>query len=130
GAGRGCWRSGPADAVVGTSADLRRVAPSQVWLVGRGGRGARYAEHQSVRIAPPPVLPGLERPHQRMVRMLVEVPGRVLVRGAVAAADVPADHADAQVHPGPAGGQTVLAAVRRRRYLAGEGHVSARVVHG
>src|SRR5699024_1080539 len=33
-------------------------------------------------------------------------------------------------YPGPAGGQAVLAAVCRRRYLTGEGHVPARVVHG
>ncbi len=54
----------------------------------------------------------------------VEVLGRMLVRRAVAAADVAARHAEAQVDPGGADAQTVLAAPRARAHGADLGDVA------
>jgi len=48
----------------------------------------------------------------------MKVPGRVLVLRAVAAADVSAHLAEAQVNPGVASLQTVFAAARARRDIA------------
>src|ERR1700680_2257087 len=67
-------------------------------------------KHEVVHVAVVPVLARLERPDDRM-RDGPEVPRRVLSRGAIAAADVPAFLADAQVNPVmPAGGEAVDAA--------------------
>jgi hypothetical protein len=49
---------------------------------------------------------------------LVEMRGRVLVRGAVAAADVTTLHAEPEVHPRAAHPQAVLASVGTGRDLA------------
>src|SRR5271170_4095448 len=54
-----------------------------------------------VDVAPDPVLAGLERLHQRVARR-VEVLRGVLVGRGVAAVDLPAGQAQAQVHPGAA----------------------------
>src|SRR5690606_29192674 len=53
----------------------------------------------------------------------------VAVGGAVAAPDVPAGHADAEVHPGCADPQAVLAAVAGRGDVLDGVEVSARVSH-
>src|SRR5205807_5634417 len=62
-----------------------------------------------VGVAPAPVLARLERVDQ-LVAARVVVGGRVPVRRVVAAADVAALQADAQVQPGVAGLQALLAA--------------------
>ena len=67
---------------------------------------------QLVHIAPGPILPALIAAHDRMARA-VEVFGRVLPGRAVAASDVAAGHAHAQVNPAAAGRETFGAAVRR-----------------
>jgi hypothetical protein len=67
------------------------------------------AQKDFIHIAPTPVLPGLERLHDRMFR-LVKVLGGVLVLGRVAAADVAADKTFPQVDPGVAHLEALLAA--------------------
>src|SRR5437763_11980824 len=62
---------------------------------------------------PAPVLARLNGSHDRMLHG-VKVLGRVLVLGRVAAADMPACHAQAQVHPDIAHLQAFLAATRMR----------------
>jgi hypothetical protein len=47
----------------------------------------------------------------------VKVFGRVFVRGRVAAADVPAGHAETQVNPDSADAQAVFTSIRTRRYF-------------
>ena len=74
--------------------------------------GARVKIHL-VDEAPAPVLAGLERLHDR-VPDLAEMLGGVPVRRVVAAPDVPAGHAQAEVDPLRADAQAVLAAVRAR----------------
>ena len=104
---------------------------------GRARRPAESArlqpEHQLVHEAPAPVLARLGRAQDRVAGGVM-VRGRVLVRRVVAAADVPALVAHAQVQPARADGQAVLAAgdlVRRLEVVdgvemgAGRGHVSA-----
>src|SRR5436190_2707249 len=66
-------------------------------------------ERDLVDVAPAPVLARLGRADDRMGG-LVEVRGRVPVRRVVAAADVPAGLAHAQMHPPAAGPQALLAA--------------------
>src|SRR5438552_2693772 len=78
-------------------------------------RSERYRRHSRelhsdlVDIAPAPVLAGLERGDDRMLRRMV-VLGRVLVLRVVATADVAAGPAQAKVHPGVAGCEALLAA--------------------
>src|SRR6266446_3659362 len=67
-----------------------------------------------VYIAEAPLLSGLQRADDRVARG-VKMLGRVLVLGRVAAADVAAAHAQAQVHPGIAHRQALLAALRAGR---------------
>src|SRR4051794_4304121 len=73
---------------------------SGVWALGS-------ADHL-VDEAPPPGLARLDRAHHRVL-CLVEVAGRVPHLGGVAAADVPAPEAEAQVHPRRAVAQALLA---------------------
>src|SRR4051794_10484959 len=89
---------------------------------GRDARGAvdvRDAHRQLVVEAPGPVLARLDRAHDRVPRGVV-VRGRVAIGRGVAAADVPALQADAQVHPAAARGEAVLAAVHGVGQLAQE----------
>src|SRR5207244_6231994 len=83
-----------------------------------GGMGVRRRELRAVqrllgREVPEPVLAGLEAPDHR-VAGLAEVGRRVLGRGGVAAADVAALRAAAQVHP-PAAGLLALDAAGAAR---------------
>jgi hypothetical protein len=71
---------------------------------------ARGIQLDLIGIAPAPALAWLERPDDR-VPNLVEMGGGVLVGGAVAASDVTANHAEAEVHPRAAHPQAVLATV-------------------
>jgi hypothetical protein len=66
--------------------------------------------------APAPVFAGFEGAHDGVLGA-VEVLGGVLVFGGVAAADVAAFHAQAEMHPGVAHFQALLAAFGVRRYL-------------
>src|SRR4029078_6782231 len=75
-----------------------------------------YPHPELIRVAPAPVLSGLQRADD-LVPARMRVRGRVLVRRAVAAADVAALQADAQVQPLAAHAQAVLAAVGRFRQL-------------
>ena len=59
---------------------------------------ARLTAITSSCVTPAPVFAGLERPHDRM-RRRVKVPRRMLVLRGVAAPDVAAGQADAQMHP-------------------------------
>jgi hypothetical protein len=76
-------------------------------------RPARRVQLDLIDIAPAPVLARLERPDNRMTD-LVKMRGRVLVGGAVAAADVTAGHAEPEVNPRAAHPQAVLASVGAR----------------
>jgi hypothetical protein len=67
-------------------------------------------EHDLVDVTPAPVFAGLEGLDNRVVGR-VEMPGRMLVFRRVAAADVSTNEALAQMHPGVANFQTILAAV-------------------
>jgi len=82
----------------------------------RRGRALKL-EEQLVGVAPPPVLSGLEGPDQGVVVVPVPVGRGVTVGRVVAAPDVAAVHAKAQVDPLAARAQAVLAA------LGGRGHV-------
>src|SRR6266480_2427564 len=73
------------------------------WLV------RRESERDFVDVAPAPVLAGLGGADDRMAA-LIRVRRRVLVRGRVAAADLPALHAHPEVHPAAADLQALLAA--------------------
>src|SRR5439155_6511747 len=79
-----------------------------------------------VEVAPPPILPGLERPDHRVAGLVV-VPGGMPLRGGVAAADVPAGQAQAKVHPARALLEALLASVRcsRLRFRAERGNMGA-----
>src|SRR5262252_3723871 len=93
-------------------------------MVGElGVRGASLdapvpgVQGELVDVAPAPVLARLERLDDRVVRG-VEVLSNMLVLRVVAAADVAADHAQAQMHPSVADLEAVLAAVRAWRHRA------------
>src|SRR4051812_39423905 len=80
--------------------------------IGRSRRAASEASDvRLVRVAPAPGLAGLERANDR-VAVGVSVPARVAVRRRVAAADVAARQAQAQVDPGRADAQALRAALR------------------
>src|SRR5438477_205400 len=76
----------------------------QFWI-----RLSRLQEH-FVHVAPAPVLAGLERLHHRMLG-LMKMPGRVLVLGRIAAADMAALETKPQVHPSIVHFQALLAAL-------------------
>src|SRR5437868_325957 len=78
---------------------------SERWLLGE-------RERDRVDVAPGPILARLGGPDERMSH-LVEVRGRVPVRRRVAAADLPARQAHAEVHPAVARLQALLAAEQR-----------------
>src|SRR5713226_9335865 len=80
-------------------------------------------------VAPAPALPGLNRLHDRVAGRL-EMPRRVLALRGIAAADVPAGEAHAQLYPGLARLETALAPFRRRRHLPDLVLVSACFAHG
>src|SRR5262249_53140961 len=82
--------------------------------VGRRRRRPLDLEHEVVDVAPEPRLARFERAHDRVGRR-VEVLGGVAVRRAVAAADVAARLAHAQVDPPPTDREAVLATVGVRR---------------
>src|SRR5262249_7392408 len=69
-----------------------------------------------IHVAPAPVFAGLRGSHDRMAD-LMEVRRRVLVRRRVAAADLPARHAHAEMHPAAADLQALLAARDALRQL-------------
>src|SRR5438034_11357117 len=83
--------------------------------------GARHrVEHLLVDVAPAPALAGLQGSHHGMPGR-AEMLARMAIRRVVAEADVAAYQAQAQVNPGTAHFQALLAAVRRwchRRDLA------------
>jgi hypothetical protein len=60
-----------------------------------------FAGHDLVYVAPDPVFSGLDRTHDR-VRSVVEVFGGMLVLRGIAATDVAAHHAHAEMNPGVA----------------------------
>jgi hypothetical protein len=76
-------------------------------------RPAGRVQLDLIDVAPAPVLARLESPDDRMTD-LVKVRGRVLVWGAVAAADVTAGHAEPEVDPRAAHPQAVFASVGAR----------------
>ena len=85
-------------------------------VVARGGfarKDGEAVDHQIVDIAVHPILAGLVRLDDRVLRA-VEVLRRVLVGRRVAAADVSAGHAKPQVDPFLSGVQAFLAAVTAR----------------
>src|SRR5207248_10793590 len=100
----------------GSTTTSKRMRPaSALW---RLGLLAHYERHL-VDYAPAPVLTGLDRAKDRVV-LAVRVLARVTVRRAVAAADLAAGLAHAQVQPPAADLQALLAALDRlgrRRYL-------------
>src|SRR4029077_4111579 len=86
-------------------------------------------KEQLVGVAPPPVLSGLIGADQRVVVVRGPVRRGVAIRRAVAASDVPAVHAQAQVHPPSADPEAVLAPVARWCHLADGPEVAAGVGH-
>src|SRR6266545_4190807 len=82
-----------------------------------------------VDVAPAPALPGLRRLHDRVAGRL-EMLGRVLALRGIAAADVSAAEAHAQLYPRIARLEAALAAFRRRRDLPDLVLVSASFAHG
>src|SRR5436309_6231787 len=74
----------------------------------------RERERHLVEVAPAPVLAGLGGANDRMAA-LASMRGRVLVRRRVAAADLPARHAHAQMHPAASDLQALLTAVELLR---------------
>src|SRR5579884_876858 len=114
--GEGYWRtpatSAESERIVG-SAEPVGAAPGPS-ASGMGSRGACTIdlEGQLVGVAPPPVLAWLVGPDDWVV-LLPPVSSGMAVRRAIAAPDVAAGHAHAQVHPSPAYPETVLASVTR-----------------
>jgi hypothetical protein len=76
---------------------------------------ACWLECDLVDIAPDPVFTRFERLNERMIGGM-EVFGRVLVRGRIAAANMTADLAQTKVDPPVAGLQAFLAALRGARF--------------
>ena len=74
-------------------------------------------EHRFVNKAPSPALRRVIALDDRVARRL-EMPGRVLVRGIVAAPDMPARAAEPQMNPDVAGFEAFLAAERARGHVA------------
>src|SRR4051794_14513348 len=115
-------------AMYGSMNAMAREHPGAVRALSRSGSGQRRGRdpwraadlrdpHRDlVEIAPRPVLARLDRAHDRVV-LAARVRGRVAVGRAVAAADVAALEADAQVDPPRAHLQAVLAAVDGLRQL-------------
>src|SRR6185503_5436205 len=87
--------------------DLRQVVDDHGWP-------PEGSEHELVDEAPAPGLAALQRAHDGVGRR-AEVAGRVLARRVVAATDVPALEAHAQVHPLLAAREELAAALRRGR---------------
>jgi hypothetical protein len=75
-------------------------------------------------ITPRPILPTLKGLDQRVVGFVV-VPGGMLVLGIIAAANVTADQANAQVHPGIADLQALVTALAAGFDLPGLFQVAA-----
>jgi hypothetical protein len=85
--------------------------------VRRGRRfGLGKVEFDVVDVTPTPVFAGFERTHDGMLGA-VEVLGGVLVFGGVAASDVAALHAQAEMHPGIAHFQALFATLGVWRYF-------------
>jgi len=78
--------------------------------------GADLVEHRLVNVAPLPALARLDRANHRVAGR-VEMRGGVLVLRAVAAPDVAARKAHAQLHPALAHPQALLAAFAVRRHV-------------
>src|SRR5215467_7287789 len=76
-------------------------------------RSCELLEHDLVDVAPAPIFARLEGLDNRVIGG-VEMLRSVFVFRRIAAADVPADEALAQVHPGVANPQAILTAVRAR----------------
>ena len=76
---------------------------------------ARTHSVTSSDVTPAPCFTRLERPHDRMCGRM-KVPGGMLVLRRVAAADMSAGQADAQMHPPIADAQALLAAARARMH--------------
>src|SRR5215207_2442316 len=91
-------------------------------------RRAVEQEREVVDVAVPPVLAGLVGLDDG-VASGTEVAGGVTVGGVVAAADVTAGHAHAQVHPLAADAQAVLAALAARRHVGDLVEMAAGLVH-
>src|SRR5439155_23857879 len=98
-----------------TCASYRDRAPLSTTVTSAMGERPRALdlERDLVDEAPPPVLPRLVRLDERVLHGL-EVRAGVPAGRRVAAADVAAGHAHAQMHPAAAGAQAVLAAVGAR----------------
>src|SRR2546421_10925047 len=62
-------------------------------------RSSFHLEEEVIGVAPPPILARLVGADDGMAGVGLPMPGSVTARGVVAAADVPAAHAHAQVHP-------------------------------
>jgi hypothetical protein len=86
----------------------------------RNDRCFLVLRHLLVHVTPEPLLAGLGRGYNRVLRGVV-VPGGVLVFGRVAAAHVAALLTHAQVHPSVAEGHTLGAGMLGGSFEAGEG---------
>ena len=121
------------DDILGTHTLAMQQCPTRRYLwsgVGRRRWRAVDFEEQLVAVAPPPVLARLVRPDQRVIGMLMPVGGGMAIRGVVATSDVPAVHAQPQMHPAATDAEAVLAAVGTRCDLAHRVQVGAgRTVH-
>ena len=84
------------------------------------------SNHRLVHVTPAPILAGLEGLDDWVTAMM-EMTSRVPMRRGIAAADVTAGEAQAQMHPARADSQAILAAFGTRRYIAN--HFQMRVNH-
>src|SRR6185295_5854023 len=113
------FRPGVSYGVRASRGRLVHPAPVRTPRCGRGSRASPWRGFASQRyrigVAPSPVLPRLHRFDDRMTHRVVVRRG-MLVRRRIAATDVAAGHADAQVHPAIPGPQAVFTAARARHH--------------
>src|SRR6266571_1969528 len=98
-------------------------------IVPESRLGSTLLDVDLIDVAPAPALPGLGRLHDRVAGRL-EMLGRVPALRGIAAADVPAGEAHAQLYPGIARLDAALAAFRRGFHLPDLILVSACLAHG
>jgi hypothetical protein len=85
-------------------------------LIQSNPGGLGEVEFKIVDVAPAPVFAGFERAHDGVLGAM-EMLGGMLIFGGVAATDVAALHAQAEVHPGVAHFQALFATLGVRRYF-------------
>lgn len=96
--------------------------------VADGGSSQRI-KHQFIDVAPAPILAKFKRLNNRMAR-IVEVSRRVFVGRRIAATDVAASHAQAQVQPLVADAKAIFTTAGARRHRPDLIEVRTNLCHG